>query len=71
MQISEIRKNNIIFSSTQPKEEFRFAFCWDLEIMRKHYFYLVERKDEKEAAKEAIRKNNQVVKYFSTKGRKF
>ena len=42
-----------------------------LEITRKHYFYLVEREDEKEAAKEAIRKNNQVVKYFSTKGRKF
>ena len=42
-----------------------------LEIARKHYFYLVEREDEKEAAKEAIRKNNQVVKYFSTKGRKF
>ena len=46
-------------------------FLGILEIMQKHYFYLVERKDEKEAAKEAIRKNNQVVKYFSTKGRKF
>ena len=38
-----------------------------LEIAR----YLVAREDEKEAAKEAIRKNNQVVKYFSAKGRKF
>ena len=41
-----------------------------LEIARKHYFYLGERKDEKEAAKQAIRKINQVVQYFSTKGRK-
>ena len=42
-----------------------------LVIMWKHYFYLVEREDKKEAAKEAIRKNKQVLKYFSTKGRKF
>ena len=27
-KISEIKKNSIIFSSTQPKEEFPCAFCW-------------------------------------------
>ena len=42
-----------------------------LGIARKHYFYLVESENEKEAEKQAIRENNQVVKYFSTKGRKF
>ena len=41
-----------------------------MEIMRKHYFYLVEREDEKEAAKEVVQKNNQVVlNMFSQKGR--
>ena len=42
-----------------------------LEITRKHYFYLGEREDEKAAAKEAIRKNKQVLKYFSTKKENF
>ena len=38
-----------------------------LEVARNHYFYLVAREGEKEAAKQAIniRKNNQVIKYFS------
>ena len=45
-------------------------FLGILEIARNHYFYLVEREDENEAAKQASRKNNQVIKYFSKKGRK-
>ena len=42
-----------------------------LEIALKHYFYLVEREDKKEAAKQAIWKINQLIEYFSKKGRKF
>ena len=42
-----------------------------LEISRKHYFYLVEREDEKEAAKQAIRKSTKSFNIFSTKRRKF
>ena len=42
-----------------------------LEITQKHYFYLVEREDEKEAAKEAIQKTTKLSNIFPQKEENF
>jgi len=48
-KIPEIRKNSIIFSSTQPKEEFPCTFCVGFpESARKQDFHLDDAKRSRE-----------------------
>jgi len=42
-----------------------------LEVARNHYFYLVAREGEKEAAEQAIRKNNKSLNIFPQKEENF
>ena len=58
-KILEIRKNNIISSSTQPKEEFPCAFCWDsLKLRGSRIFTQTRATNKKKQRKKLDGKRN-------------
>jgi len=69
-KISEIRKKKIIFSSTQPKEEFGCAFFGESWKLHGNTILPSSTGRQKEAAKSATRKNIQVVQLFFHKRKK-